>query len=323
MTEQSRFWNGNTVGDATQSPYDADTEFAEVLAALSGSYRNTGVGGVVANALNELAVTGVATPVSVNTGIAIVHGTWYKNDASVAVAVPTPAGATRYDLIVLRKDWTAQTVRIARIAGVEGGSTPSLTAVVGGTWDVPLATVAITTGGVITVTDARQFVPAGVRNRTRKFLVTPNGLSGASNEFHLPTHINGIGMYSDPGHSYNMYGRFFVPEDFVSGMVIKALVYNSDTDVGSIYARNNLQAIAVGEAIGVEYALSSDYGLRPIVASTTSALQVAITQNPVSIAKGDRIDLYFSWDASHASNTFSDTNWLYFVGWLVEYTADS
>lgn len=161
MTQVSRFWDGVAVGDATLAPYDAATEFARVMQSVSGA------GGVATNQsavfrgeLNELAVTGAATPVSINTGRAITAGTWYENDAASTVAIPTPAALTRIDRIVLRKDWSAavQTVRITRIAGAEGGAAPGLTQVWGTTWDEPLAQVSIDIAGVITLTDQRQFV---------------------------------------------------------------------------------------------------------------------------------------------------------------------
>lgn len=158
MTERSRFWDGTTVGDATEAPYDASTEFAKVMASLAGSDQLANYGGVFSGVLNELAVTGTATPVAVATGRALVWGGWYESDAIVNVVIPTPAGATRIDYIVARKSWAAQTIRITRIAGAEGGAAPALVQNAGTTWDIPLATVSITTGGVITVTDAREFL---------------------------------------------------------------------------------------------------------------------------------------------------------------------
>jgi len=117
--------------------------------------------GVLTNWLNELAVTGVATPVQVDTGGAIVYGMPYQNTAAVNVAVPSPTSDTRQDYIVLRRNWADQEIRITRIAGVEGGGVPAMTqspAPSGtGIYDIPLATLSTTTGGVITVTDAREY----------------------------------------------------------------------------------------------------------------------------------------------------------------------
>jgi hypothetical protein len=74
-----------------------------------------------------------------------------------------PTGATRIDRIVLRASWAAQTVRITRIAGVENDDAPALTQTPGTTYDIPLAQVSITTGGVITITDERVFCVFGTQ----------------------------------------------------------------------------------------------------------------------------------------------------------------
>lgn len=152
MAETSRPWTGQILGDA--GPYTFD-HWAEVWRTMLQTGSDDGV---FDGLLNELEVTGVVSPVSIDTGYALNHGTWYGNDAAVTVAIPTPAGATRIDRIVLRKSWAAQTVRITRVAGTEGGGAPSLTQVDGTTWDIPLAQVSITTLAAITVTDDRDFL---------------------------------------------------------------------------------------------------------------------------------------------------------------------
>ena len=153
MAERSWYWDGTTIGDATIAPYDSDTDFGDIWRYLFTQDRT--LMGIIEGVLNELAVSGAASPVSVATGAALVDGLFYLNDAVVSVTVPTPAGATRIDRIVLRKSWAAQTVRVTRIAGVEGGGAPALTQSDGVTWDVPLAQVSITTLGAITVTSER------------------------------------------------------------------------------------------------------------------------------------------------------------------------
>jgi len=74
------------------------------------------------------------------------------------VVIPSPTVSTRIDRIVLRKSWVAQTVRITRIEGIEGGGAPALTQTDGTTWDIPLYQVSITTGGNITLTDERVYI---------------------------------------------------------------------------------------------------------------------------------------------------------------------
>lgn len=167
MTEISRFWDGSSVGDAaTVAPYDAATEFAQVLRSLASAQQvATDLGGVWrGEELGELLVTapGAVSPAIVATGRALVYGTWYENDAAVNVAIATPAGNPRVDVIVLKKDWVLQTVRIVLVAGTEGAGIPSIGGALqdpGTAWVIPLANVSITTGGVITLTDRRAMLP--------------------------------------------------------------------------------------------------------------------------------------------------------------------
>lgn len=184
MTERSKPWNSTTVGDATEAPYDAPTEWAEFIATLINKSDEPQTvppalwRSVFMSQLNQLAVTGTASPVSIDTGRALVNGTWYYNDVAVTVVIPTPAALTRIDRIVLRKDWALQTVRVTRIAGTEGGAAPDAVQTAGVTWDAVLANVSITTGGVITVSDQRQYVEnkvipfASVRLNAAQLLVS-------------------------------------------------------------------------------------------------------------------------------------------------------
>jgi hypothetical protein len=160
MAERSIFWTTGTSGDGAAAISEAITTewHRSILTPRSGTINapNT-TQGILRDVLGELAVTGTTSPVSVAAGGAVVAGYYYLNDAALTVAVPTPAANTRIDRIVLRASHgTTRTVRITRIAGVEGsGGSPALVQNAGTTWDIPLAQVSITTGGVITVTDER------------------------------------------------------------------------------------------------------------------------------------------------------------------------
>lgn len=160
MTERSRVWDGTSTGDATESPYDAPTEFSRLFRYSFGFGQMTNYGGVLQSApgFSDLAATNPsANTVRIASGVAWVYGTQYDSDANVDVNIPTPSVSTRIDRIVLRKAWAAQTVRITRIAGTEGAGAPSLVQTPGTTWDIPLAQVSITTGAAITITDQREF----------------------------------------------------------------------------------------------------------------------------------------------------------------------
>lgn len=186
MTEHSRFWDGTSTGHASEAPYDFASELSEAFSAVMGIEGTTNKGGVLrglttfrGSATGKLTASGTGSPVAVSTGIGMVYGSWYWNDASINMTVPTPAGATRYDRIVLRKDWVLQTVILVRIQGAEGAGVPpalgagtakdtanvaiatntTYTQTFGTCWDYTLYTLQITTGGVITLTDVRDFLP--------------------------------------------------------------------------------------------------------------------------------------------------------------------
>lgn len=159
MAEDSRLWNTNGVGDGDDAGITT-AEMNEIFRGLFAGHLGTNLGGVRPDYLNELAVTGTSSPVAVASGMAVVYGKIYINSASVNIAISTPSVNPRIDRIVLRADWSVQEIRITRIAGTENVSpvAPALTQVANTTWDIPLATVAITTGGVITVTDVREWL---------------------------------------------------------------------------------------------------------------------------------------------------------------------
>jgi len=158
MTEISRPWGGTATGD--KGPY-SDDNWTD---AWSGLFARTGANvGVLRGAANELIVTSSGdNAISVNTGEALVDGTWYQSDAATAVTPGIPSSDPRIDRIVLRKSWSAQTVRVTRIEGTEAGSpsAPSLTQTDGTTWDIPLAQYQIATGAgaISSLTDQREFV---------------------------------------------------------------------------------------------------------------------------------------------------------------------
>jgi hypothetical protein len=154
MTESSMIWTTNGTGDGPSAGYSSDN-FAQMFRALT---RSSNYGGVFADFDNALDASGSTSPVAINTGGAVVYGVFYWNTASVNVVIPTPSSFTRIDRIVLRALWSAQTVRLTRIAGTEGAGVPSVTQSAGGTWDLPLFQVSITTGGAITITDERTWV---------------------------------------------------------------------------------------------------------------------------------------------------------------------
>ncbi len=146
MTESSRPWAGIVTGDS--GPY-SDTEWADTWNSLFGPVLANQ--GVFRNQLNELNLTGAVTPISVNTGRAIVDGIWYESTAAETFAIGTPATA-RIDIVVLRKTFAAQTVRLAVLTGTPGATPvpPALTQD-GVTWEIAIWKIHVDNVGAITI----------------------------------------------------------------------------------------------------------------------------------------------------------------------------
>lgn len=168
MSEKSMLWATSTSGDGTAAY--TETESTRLFKHLVGGSPATE--GVLFEVENGLVVTGGTSPLSVDTGSAFVNGYFYWNTAPVNQVVPTPIVGTTGHRVVLRVNYSAKTVRIALISSTDGISAyPALTQTDGVTWEIPLANLSITTGGIITLVDARGFV-------------------------HMPTKVSGT-MYDD------------------------------------------------------------------------------------------------------------------------------
>lgn len=162
MTQVSYYWGGTVTGDAVQAPY-SDDEFSDLWAILFLQDRTTQ--GVIGGYNGTLFVSNPAgTTIRVISGAAIVDGKLYLNTANVDFTVTAPGAGSNYYRIVLQKDWTAQTVRLAQL-GPNAVAPPAVTQSDGTTWEISLATVQITSGGVITITDTRDYCMTPVKQR--------------------------------------------------------------------------------------------------------------------------------------------------------------
>jgi len=152
MTQTSLPWGGTVTGDA--GPY-TDDQWSDTWRKLFAKNRATE--GVFPDYGNELQVTNPAgTTLRVRPGAAIIDGKFYENTADVDLAGAAPGGGSNFYTVVARKDFALQTVRAA-LLGPDIVSPPTVTQADGVTWEVALATAEITSGGVVTITDARVF----------------------------------------------------------------------------------------------------------------------------------------------------------------------
>jgi hypothetical protein len=156
MAEKSLFWTTNGTGDGTSGGYTA-TEFYDFVRRLLITDQEA-TQGVLKNVLNELVVSGSSSPLAVASGCAIAHGFYYENSSSLNLTVTTPITGTTGGRVNLKVDWTAQTVRAVVQMNTDGtAAIPSLTQTAGSEWSIPLATFTITTAGVISLTDVRNY----------------------------------------------------------------------------------------------------------------------------------------------------------------------
>jgi len=156
MAEHSKLWDG-IAGDG--GPYFA-SDMAHIFRVITGC---TGNKGVLQHWLNDLEVTGNSSPISIDTGAAVIYGTFFESDEAVTLSVSTPAsGTSRIDCIVVRRDYAARTARIARITGTASATAPTaptLTQNATGIYEIPLAEALIDDAGIITITDTREYAP--------------------------------------------------------------------------------------------------------------------------------------------------------------------
>lgn len=190
MAETSYPWDGTSTGDATTAPYDAPTEWADVQKAYGTGMQRADSGvifgsGSEAAQLESLQVTQnspAAANVLVNIGRAIVDGTFYKNTSALTLTIAANAsGNPRIDTIVLRKDFTAKTVRAVVRQGTPAASPvpPTLTQSASVTWEIPLADIAVA-NGFVSITNANitpRYIPANASDRLSLNMLNNN--SGA------------------------------------------------------------------------------------------------------------------------------------------------
>lgn len=163
MTQKS--WPWSTVAALGDGAAELSEGLSREFLAVYFGVQNPAVEGVSKGVGGELAVTGTASPLSVASGSGICYGLYINDAAQNTPAIATPAVGTTGGRVVLQTNWAGTggasleaRTRIAVIMSADGNpAIPALTQVFGTTWEVSLATFQITTGGAITVTDARTF----------------------------------------------------------------------------------------------------------------------------------------------------------------------
>lgn len=143
--------------------------------------------GVVRHELQELEVYADSSgmQVKIRPGIAWVRGHYYENDAEEIIAISgNSSGAIRIDTVVLRADFTSNTLDTVVKEGDPGGAAPSLTQT-SAVWEIRLADV--------TVVDAAVTIDAGDVSDGRSYSVPGTGM------FPEVFDVTGYGAVPDDG----------------------------------------------------------------------------------------------------------------------------
>ena len=338
MTQISYPWPGTTLTDA--GPYSS-----EQWNSLWGAGCRSGVKfgrsadysiGVFYALGNHLDPTINSTDLDVDTGGALVDGLYFESDATVSIDVggvgTRPAANPRIDYIVVRKNYSTtttysptagpavapQTARLTVIRGTEAGSpvAPSLTQDTTRTtyWDVPIATVQVSTGGVLSnLVDQREFVDAETKQFFVPALVGANVAVETDLKYFFATGES-FGPYIELNHTSNpssMVGRFIVPSDFIESMTAKVSILT--TSSGNIYLNNEFRAASCGEDYDTHTG-STGYSAESATLEQYACLQeLSIT----SIVSGDYVWLRASRNGTNVADTISDS--VSGLGWYVEY----
>lgn len=326
--EYSMLWATGATGDGA-SAYDSD----KTRLLWNSMFSN----GVFKGYLNDLAVSGTATPISVATGAAIVQGYPYFSDGdAVTKAIATPIVGTTGFRVVLRCDWggnvasevtpplyaatDAATIRVLVISNADGtAAIPDATTTDGDVYDLTLATGTITTAGVIALTDARTYAMSRLNPRTRSFMVTADNFSiysaGSST---TEKQIWGLPMSNTA--TTLTHCMFQVPQDYSASLTVSPILLNKETgagDVGNIRYSMSVDYGAVGEDIETH---TADVAEATLAVANTELLIVAGTATLSSAAAGDVVVATWTRDGADALDTYAGDG-LYFIGFRVSYTA--
>lgn len=160
MAPKSGFFTTNGTGDASTGYSLTDWQRLLKMIYLSDATAEAVIQGYVGDC--NCTITG-ANQVTIAGGGGVVNGYWYDEPNSTAFAVASVSSATRKDLIVLKLDTAAQTIRLAYKSGSEGGAVPGVTQL-GSTWEIALWEVWMAVGGTITLTDRRKYLKDALAN---------------------------------------------------------------------------------------------------------------------------------------------------------------
>jgi hypothetical protein len=342
----SILWSTDDTAEGDESPYTQ----AQLWKWLEQSFTSdhSATEGVLFGCGGALAVSGTASPISIADGAAYVLGTPYWNTAAVEEAISTPAIGTTGFRVVLSKVWATETTRIDVLVSADGvASAPAVTQTDNTKWEITLATGTITTGGVIALTDARAYchfatkvsaemIDAGVITTTQIAAaaaitgsqlaadagIVAGQIANRTRSFLVPPHSIFVGTYTgeyatvacpDAAGTY-LNGAFRVPSDFASAMTAKE-VWALGSFSGNLRVYSSYRAAGLGEL-----ASTHSYEDTATIAVGNGYNEIH-SQSLAAVALGDYVIIQTLRAGADALDTVGQA--VEFVGWLIEYTADS
>lgn len=206
MTQSSYYWAGLVTGDAALAPYSASV-WTSIWRKMYQMDRTTQA--VIPGYSSEMIVTNPAgSTVRVAAGAALVDGVFYENSANIDFSVSTPVSLYYYYRIVLRKNPTSQTVRLA-LVGPSSVDYPVVTQIDGGIWEVSIARILVSSAGVVTVYEGRRFCasPLSAKSKVMEIVLASTSTLVQLGEIpqvykHLQLVVSGMDTTAGPAGVY-------------------------------------------------------------------------------------------------------------------------
>ena len=170
-------------------------------------------GEVNGDLVDDLKVSASGNNIIIAEGTAILQGYWYNNDAELQVV--TGVTPSESFMIALVLDITTREIKATKTTWTSG--TPAVPEGNENNYVLPLATVSVSSGGAVTVTDVRQFVTNSMKivNEINKSLISKvNLLEHSINDIN-----NKLPFYID----FIEYNTVFVGRDAVTALILDKL----------------------------------------------------------------------------------------------------
>ncbi|MCX5236245.1 tail fiber domain-containing protein [Streptomyces prunicolor] len=151
----------------TSYPFDSQSITETDYSRLFREFQSTGVADTVGGSAFYAYADGTGMTVKVSPGFAIIRGHAVYSTATESLTITASASSARIDRVVLRLDPAANSITLAVLTGTAGsGVAPTLTQTDTGTYEFPLATVAVganvTSISAASMTAERKFIGSTV-----------------------------------------------------------------------------------------------------------------------------------------------------------------